>query len=123
MSAVLVPDDPQRNPDSLDIVEAVIAIEEAVGLPLDDPTRSSAQRDKLFHVIEKIVIDAAGASSASQREQLIRVIVARLREEGFGGRDDLDDDALGILVRNLGPKGPRNSAAAKAENDRTSGSS
>jgi hypothetical protein len=124
MSVVLVPDDSQRNPDSLDVVEAVMVIEETVGRTIDDPVLSSAQRDKLLRAIEEIVNQVCGMSSASQREQLIRAIAARLREEGFGGRNDLDDDTLGILVRNLGPKGPRgSSAAAKVENDSASGSS
>jgi hypothetical protein len=123
MSVVPVPDDSQRNPDSLDIVEAVMAIEETVGRPLDDPALSPAQRDKLLRAIEEVVNQVCGTSSLSQREQLIRAIAARLREEGFEDPNDLDDDAIGMLVRNLGPKGPRgSSSAAQVENDSPSGS-
>ena len=95
-----------------------MAIEEAVGSPVNNPDLSPAQRDNLLRALEEIVNAVGGPSSLSQREQLIRAIAARLREEGFEDPNDLDDDALGLLVRNLGPKGPRaGSAAAKIENE------
>jgi hypothetical protein len=71
--------------DSLDIVELVMAIEEA--LPLEP-----------------------GVSPA-QREETIREIAKRIASGEFGGDDDLDADALASLARNLGPR-PRGQAGA-----------
>jgi hypothetical protein len=66
--------------DSLDAVELVMAIEEAI-CDLD------------------LAPDA--------RERLIREIEARIESGEFPDADDFDDDALGALVRNLGPRNPR----------------
>jgi hypothetical protein len=75
-------------PDSLDIVELMMAIEEAIG---HDETRTPAER-----------------------EQLLREIEERLRRGDYD-LGDLGDDALGILVRRLGPRGPQGQAGAAAE--------
>jgi hypothetical protein len=66
-----------RPNDSLDAVELVMAIEEALG-----PDESM---------------------SADVREQLVREILARRDNDEFWE----DDDALAILVRKLRPKGPK----------------
>jgi hypothetical protein len=76
-------------PDSLDIVEAVMAIEEVVDHIKADPSLSSAQRQaKLRDLWDWI-------------------------EREFGDAD-LDDDALGALVRKLGPR-PRGQSGAAAQ--------
>jgi hypothetical protein len=68
---------PDRPNDSLDAVELVMAIEEALG-----PDESM---------------------SADEREQLVREILARRNNDEFWD----DDDALATLVRKLRPKGPK----------------
>jgi hypothetical protein len=65
------------SPDSLDIIERVMAIEEAFS--------------------ERMI-----TLSPDGREELIREILARLDCDEFGN----NDDALAILVRRLGPQGP-----------------
>jgi hypothetical protein len=52
-------------------------------------------------------IRADESLSLDQREYLIREIEARVNSGEFWNEDGWDDDALGILVRTLGPKGPR----------------
>ena len=42
----------------------------------------------------------------AQREDLIREVEDRIERGDLPERDDWDDDALAILVRKLGPKGP-----------------
>jgi hypothetical protein len=77
----------QENPnayeDSLDIVERIMAIEEALG---DTPL------------------------SAAEREMLSKEIERRMASGEFG--DELDDDALAALVRKIRPRGPRDQGAA-----------
>jgi hypothetical protein len=75
-------------PDSLDIVELMMAVEEA--------------------------IDADASLTPARRERLLHDIQARFERGEFGDIGDLDDGALGILVRKLGPKGPRGQAGAAA---------
>ncbi len=77
-------------PDSLDVVELVMAIEEA--------------------------LDADTGLTSSQRERLIRELEDRIARGEFGD-DDLDADALSALVRKLGPRSPRGQAGAAAKPD------
>ena len=70
--------------DSLDLVELVMAIESAIDRDLDP----------------------------SEREWLIREIKTRMATGEFGNEGDFDDDALGALVRKLGPRSPRGQAGA-----------
>jgi hypothetical protein len=72
--------------DSLDVVEFEMAIEEAIGV---DPSLTPAER-----------------------ERLIREIAARIERGEFGSMGDSDDDALAILVKKLGPRGPQGQAGA-----------
>ena len=74
-------------PDSLDIVEAVMAIEEIV-----DQTDTSLSQE--------------------QRAALIRSLWNRIEAE-FPDDTGLDDDTLVALVRKLGPR-PRGSSGAAA---------
>ena len=82
----------QTNPspaeDSLDLVERVMAIEEALINPHLAP---------------------------GERELLIREIEARIARGEFGDEGDIDDDALAALVRKLGPRSPRGQAGAAAQ--------
>jgi hypothetical protein len=73
--------------DNLDLVECVMAIEEA----LIDRHSASGQRDELIHELK-----------------------ARIAKGEFGGEGDLDDDAFTALVRKLGPRSPRGQAGAAA---------
>jgi hypothetical protein len=78
---------PDFPPDSLDLVERVMAIEEALG----------------------------GLNLTNEkREQLIRDIQTRIANGEFGDEDDLDD-ALGVLVRTHGPRNPSGEAGAAAK--------
>ena len=70
--------------DSLDRVERIMAIEEA----LIDQVQADPRLD------------------AAQREWLIREIEARIDRGEFGDEGDFDDDALGSLVRKYGPRSP-----------------
>jgi len=81
--------EPRRNADSLDVVELTMAIEEA------------------FDLDESL--------SPAQRERLIREIEARIERGELRDLRDLDDGALGIPVRKLGPKGPLGQAGAAAK--------
>jgi len=74
--------------DDLDPVDLVMAIEEAIG------------------VDERLDL--------AQRDWLIREIEARVERGEFGDLRDLDDDALGTLVRKLGPR-PSGEAGAAAQ--------
>ncbi len=78
-------------PDSLDVVELMMAVEKAVD---QDPNLTAAERQRLLREIE-----------------------LRIERGEFGGLDDLDSGALGIAVRALGPKGPPGEAGATAEPD------
>jgi hypothetical protein len=82
-------------PDSLAIVELMMAIEEA--------------------------IDRDSSLTAAQRERLLQEIEARIRRGEFGDLSDLDDDALGAAVRKLGPKGPLGQTGAAAIPEEQSG--
>ncbi len=79
----------QPQPDSLDAVELLMAVEEAIG---QDTSLSPARR-----------------------EQLISEIKARIERGEFGGLDDSDDDALAILVKKLGPRDPGGQSSAHAQ--------
>jgi hypothetical protein len=79
---------PGRTIDSLDVVELMMAIEEAIDA---DTSLTPAQRARLMHEIE-----------------------ARIERGDFGDMGGLNDDALGMLVRKLGPRGPRGQAGAAA---------
>ena len=75
-----------RSDDSLERIELRLAMEEAL--------------------IEKICADER--LSLDAREELIREILARRESDEFWNGDDWnDDDASAILVRRLGPKGPK----------------
>ena len=85
--------------ESLERIERLLAIEEAL--------------------IEKIRHDYS--LSAEQRDELIREVEARADGGDFPDGDDWDaDDALGFLVRKLGPKGPpgKSGAAVQPEQSR-----
>ena len=71
--------------DSLDRVERLMAIEEA-----------------LSHM----------SLAPDERERLIGEIEALLSSGEFGDADDFDDDALAAMVRNLDPRSPRGHAGA-----------
>ena len=86
--------EPGRTVDSLDVVELVMAIEKA--------------------------IDADARLTPSQRERRIKEIQAWIERGEFGDMGDLDDDALGILVRKLRPKGPVGQAGAAVRPEETS---
>jgi hypothetical protein len=81
---------PSLPEDSLDIVELVMAIEEAFS-------------NQYPHL------------APGDRERLIREILARIQRSGFGEKGDLDDDDLAILVRKLGPRSPHGQAGAAAQ--------
>jgi hypothetical protein len=85
---------PRRTVDSLDNLELEMAIDESIGV---DPTLTPAQRERLIHEIKE-----------------------RIERGEFGDRGDLDDDALGILVRKLGPRGPLGQAGAAAKTEEAS---
>jgi hypothetical protein len=76
-------------PDSLDIVEAVMAVEELVEEIHADRSLSPEQREAKLHDLWVWI------------------------EREFGDAD-LDDDALGALVRKLGPR-PRGQSGAAAK--------
>jgi hypothetical protein len=77
-------------PDSLDIVEAVMAVEESV--------------DR---------VQANPSLSAEQRDAIIRSLWDRIEDE-FPDDTGLDDDTLAALVRKLGPR-PRGSSGVAAQ--------
>jgi hypothetical protein len=83
-----MPEQSSPNParDSLDIVEHVMAIEEAIATDL--------------HL------------TPNERERLMREIEARIERGEIGDRTDFDDDAPAALVRRLGPRGPLGLAGA-----------
>ena len=78
-------------PDSLDIVEQVMAVEAALDQDL----------------------------SIEQREYLIRELRAQLEDGSLDPDTWDDDDALGVLVRKLSPKGPpgKFGSAVRPESD------
>jgi hypothetical protein len=84
---------PSPDDDSLDVVELVMAIEEALG-------RDLAPRE---------------------RDWLIGEIKARIARGEFGGEGDIDGDTLAALVRKLGPRGPRGQAGAAVKPDEDNG--
>jgi hypothetical protein len=63
------------------------------------------------------VIDADTSLTPAQRERLLHEIEARIKRGEFGDMGDLDDDALGILVQKLGPRGPIGHAGAAVRAD------
>lgn len=77
-------------PDSLDIVEAVMAIE---------------------IVIDHVQVDPS--LTPEQREAKLRDLWTRIERE-FPDDQGLDDDTLSALVRKLGPR-PRGSSGAAAQ--------
>ncbi len=84
---------PGHPDDSLDRVERLMAIEEAL--------LSRIQADSRL--------------TPDQRDWLIREIEARIERGEFGEGEDLDDDALAALVRKLPPRGPSGQAGAAAK--------
>jgi hypothetical protein len=79
---------PSPAEDSLDLVERVMAMGEALLNPNLAP---------------------------SQRDRLIREIKERIADAQFGDEGDFGDDALAALVRKLGPRSPRGQAGAAAK--------
>jgi len=77
-------------PDSLDIVEAVMAIEESVDQ-----------------------VQANSSLSPEQRDAIVRSLRDRIEDE-FPDDTGLDDDTLAAFVRKLGPR-PRGSSGAAAQ--------
>ena len=81
--------------DSLDRIERLMALEEALIANIHaDPSLTPAQR-----------------------EALIRQVEAQIDSGEFPEEGDWGDDALGVLVRKLGPRGPlgRSGAAVRPE--------
>jgi len=95
--------DERESNDSLDRIERQLALEDAL--------------------TKKITADTS--LSAAQRRELIREIETWIERGDFLGVDDDgdadrdDDDALNILVRKLGPRGPlgKLGATARCESD------
>src|SRR5215471_12366488 len=79
---------PSPEVDSLDIVELVMAMEEAFEARNERPL------------------------SPEQSEQLIREIKRRIAGGESCDPSDFDDDALAALVRKLGPRSPQGQAGA-----------
>jgi len=84
-----MPADPGHTIDSLEVVELMMAVEEA--------------------------IDADASLTPAQPERLLHDIQARFERGEFGDIDDLDDGSLGILIRKIGPRSPRSQAGAAAK--------
>ncbi len=93
---------------SLDLVEWVMAIEEA----LIDRHLGPGQRKRLIREIDAFI---APHLAPGQRDELIHELEARIAKGEFGGEGDFDDDALTALVRKLGPRSPRGQAGAAAQ--------
>jgi hypothetical protein len=77
-----------------------------------DPLDDSLDRIELLMAIEE-ALDLSHLTPA-QREQLMLEIEARI-ERGEFEEGDLDDDALAALVRKVGPRTPRGQAGAAAQ--------
>jgi hypothetical protein len=78
--------------------------------------------ERLFAIEEALIqrIRSDHSLSSAQRDELIREVEARAESGDFPEGDDWDDDdALAILVRRLGPKGPQGKlgAALRPETD------
>ena len=78
--------------------------------------------ERLFAIEEALIerIRSDHSLSSAQREEQIREVGARAESGDFPAGDDWDDDdALAILVRKLGPKGPQGKlgAAIRPETD------
>jgi hypothetical protein len=91
----------QANPnladDSLDLVECVMAIEEA----LMNRHFTPGQRERLIGEIESFVTPHL---APGERDQLIREFLVRIANGEFGDEGDFDDDAFTALVRKRGPR-------------------
>ena len=99
----------QANPgpsdDSLDLVECVMAIEEAlINRPL-----APGRRERLIRELNAFITPHL---APSQRDDLIHELKARIVNGEFGDEGDFDDDALTTLVRRRGPRSPRGQAGA-----------
>jgi hypothetical protein len=94
--------------DSLDIVEHMMALEEA----LDLSRLSPGQRERLLHEIESRIVTGEFADGG---ELFVREVRARIANGEFGDTGDLDDNSLGAMVRKLGPHNPRGQAGAAAK--------
>ena len=78
-----------------------------------DAAEDSLDRIERIMAIEQALSDADLAPD--QREQLLREIEARILSGEFGDEGDFDDDALAALVRKIGPRSPRGQAGAAAQ--------
>jgi hypothetical protein len=77
------------------------------------PTGDSLDRVELMMAVEEALdLEADPRLTPGQREELLREIEARIERGEFGDGSDFDADALGVLVRKLGPRGPRGQAGA-----------
>lgn len=94
--------------DSLDLVECVMAIEEA----LINRHLAPSQRERLIREVEAFITPHL---APGQRDQLIRELEVRLANRDFGDEGDFDNDALMALVRKLVPRSPRGQAGAAAQ--------
>ena len=77
------------------------------GLDRPDDSQDSLERIERRLAMEEALIEKIGADerlSLDAREHLIREILTS--DEFWNDDDRNDDDALAILVRKLGPKGP-----------------
>lgn len=83
-----------------------------------DDIRDSLDRIEIMLTIEE-KIEADPTLSAARRKNLLRDIEERFLRGEFDDADlddiDLDDDdAIGILVKKLGPRGPAGRSGAEA---------
>jgi hypothetical protein len=100
--------DPSPAGDSLDLVELVMAIEEA----LINPHLPLRQRERLIRERDAFVNPHL---SDSERDELIRGLEVRIVNGEFRDEGDSDEDGLTALVRKLGPRTPRGQAGAAAQ--------
>jgi hypothetical protein len=79
------------------------------------PAEDSLDRVERLMAIEEAIIQADSRLTPEQRERLMREIEALIAHGEFGDEGDFDDDALAALVRKLGPRSPRGQAGAAAQ--------
>lgn len=83
-----------------------------------NPAEDSLDRVERLMAMEELLINQIEADShldPGQRQRLIREIDAWIERAEFGGGDDdFDDDDFAVLVRKLGPYGPRGQEGAAA---------
>jgi hypothetical protein len=83
------------------------------------PAYDSLERVERLMAIEEALIRADPLLTPAELEWLIHEIEARIERAEFGDEGDFDDDALAALVRKGGPRGPSGQAGAAAKPDET----